>query len=300
MKSKVDSAKVLAYTPPDTKVSFNKKDLLLYALSIGCDEPQYTYENDLHFAAFPTYPVVLPMKGTSQDINPFGQFASIPGMEFDPNMIVHGEQTLEIFRTIPLEGIFTHRSKVVGLYDKGPGKGCVVVRESQILAPSGDLIVKSQTTTIIRGLGGFGGDRGPSNQNVNIPPKDRNADFIVEFGTGEKQALFYRLNADFNPLHVDPNVAKAVGFEKPILHGLCTFAICARAILKVFGDNNSKALKSISVRFAGIVLPGQTLVISMWKESDSKIIFNANVKETGKPAIANAVAILHNFKESKL
>jgi len=286
--SSTDPAKVLAYRPPPLSVQYNRKDLLLYALGTGATDLKFVYEGDSEFSALPTYSTVLGFKGDSNDIVQFGKyFGFIPGIEINPAMVLHGEQETEVLKhPIPLEGTFLNNTKPIGLYDKG--SGAVLVQETiTVDKHTGEAVFRNVGSTFIRGAGGFGGDRGPSAINLNVPPK-RAPDRVHEDKTNPFQALLYRLSGDYNPLHADPSFAQSVGFQAPILHGLCSYGYAARAVLKHFCDNDVNRFKSIKVRFASPVNPGETLVTTMWKESESKIIFEVSVKERNKVVIANA------------
>jgi len=157
-------------------------------------------------------------------------------------------------------------------------------------AKTGEVYTKDTFGMFVRGAGGFGGEKGPANQNENLPP-NRSPDAVVEETTTTNQAQIFRLSGDYNPLHVDPSLAQMVGFSNPILHGLSTYGFATRAILKSFADNDAARLKSIRVRFANPVMPGDTLVTQMWKES-GKIIFQVLVKSSGKVALSNGAAEL--------
>jgi 3-hydroxyacyl-CoA dehydrogenase/3a,7a,12a-trihydroxy-5b-cholest-24-enoyl-CoA hydratase len=151
----------------------------------------------------------------------------------------------------------------------------------------GDLLIKSEMTAFIRGAGGWGGERGPS-ADINVPP-ERQPDAVVEDAIPENQALLYRLSGDWNPLHADPGMAQAFGFERPILHGLCTFGYAGRRVLQKFApEGNPDFFRSIKVRFADNVYPGDTLITEMWKESDQRIVFRCTVKERDSVVISNA------------
>jgi 3-hydroxyacyl-CoA dehydrogenase/3a,7a,12a-trihydroxy-5b-cholest-24-enoyl-CoA hydratase len=275
--------KALNHKFEDSKVSYTKRDVILYALGAGASELKFVYENDDNFSALPTYPVVLPQKGTSNDVVPFGSNMELPGLNFDPMMILHGEQYVEIKKPIPTHGSFTARPKIIGVYDKG--KGALVLMETSLLDDKGETVTRSVGGIFIRGLGGFGGDRGPS-ENINIPNRAPDAQYSQK--TSEFQALIYRLSADYNPLHVDPQMATMVGFKKPILHGLCTFGHAGRAVLSQFCDNDPKRFKAIKARFASPVYPGETLVTEMWRESPTRVVFRTKVQERDVIVINNS------------
>jgi 3-hydroxyacyl-CoA dehydrogenase/3a,7a,12a-trihydroxy-5b-cholest-24-enoyl-CoA hydratase len=144
----------------------------------------------------------------------------------------------------------------------------------------------------VRGAGGWGGDRGPS-ADINVAP-DRAPDKTVEQKIDDNQALLYRLSGDWNPLHADPGFAQAFGFDRPILHGLCTYGYATRHILRAFAkDSDPGYFKSIKVRFKKPVFPGETLVTEMWKESDTRIVFRCKVKERDEVVLTNAAVNLY-------
>ena len=150
---------------------------------------------------------------------------------------------------------------------------------------------RNETSTFVRGAGGWGGDRGPDEKNLNAPP-DRKPDAVAEQKIHQNQALLYRLSGDWNPLHADPGFAKAFGFERPILHGLCTFGYATRHVLSAFAkDGDYRFFKSIKVRFADPVLPGETVITEMWKESPTKILFRVKSKDRDKVVIC--LSLIH-------
>lgn len=212
-------------------------------------------------------------------------------------MLLHGEQYLEILSyPIPTSGILVSHAKLLEVVDKG---NAAIVKSgiTTINKETGKPLFYNESTVFIRGSGGFGGvskpqDRGASTA-PNKPPS-RAADWVSEDITTEEQAVLYRLSGDYNPLHVDPAFAKMGGFKVPILHGLCFFGVAGKAIYGHYGK-----FKNIKVRFAGTVLPGQTLITECWKEGN-KVIFQTKVKETGKLAIASAAVELVGDSKGKL
>lgn len=189
---------------------------------------------------------------------------------------------------IPTEASTVAYPKLVEVVDKG-NAGLVVTGSTTKDKNTGKDLFYTEATVFVRGSGGFGGnkkgaDRGAATRAYKAP--ERKPDAVVEEKTSEDQAILYRLSGDRNPLHLDPEFSKVGGFPTPILHGLCSFGFAGRAVLKTFGQ-----FKNIKVRFAGVVLPGQTLVTEMWKEGNI-VVFQTKVKETGKLCIAGAGAEL--------
>jgi 3-hydroxyacyl-CoA dehydrogenase/3a,7a,12a-trihydroxy-5b-cholest-24-enoyl-CoA hydratase len=232
--------------------------------------------------ALPTYGVI-PAINVILKLGKEGHRA--PGLEFGLDRVLHGEQYTELKRPLPRAAKLTHRGRVKDIFDKG--KNALVVQEIVSYDEAGNELVRNEITTLVRGAGGWGGDRGPS-ADVNVPP-DRAPDKVIEEKVPAHQALLYRLSGDWNPLHADPGMAKAFGFDKPILHGLCSFGYAGRHVIAGFApEGNPDFMKSIRVRFAKTVLPGDTLVTEMWKESDQKIVFQTKVKERNEVVISNA------------
>ena len=249
------------------------------------------FENDENFQVVPTFGVIPPFNATA----PYSMSEIIPNSS--PMMLLHGEQYLEIRSyPIPTEADLVSYPKLVEVQDKG--NAAVVVSGSTTKdKKTGKDIFYNEMTAFIRGSGGFGGaskgaDRGAASK-VFKPPQ-RKPDHVVEEQTTEEQAAVYRLSGDRNPLHIDPEFSKVGGFKTPILHGLCFFGIAGKHIFQSYG-----MFRNIKVRFAGVVLPGQTLVTEMWKDGNT-VIFQQKVKETGKLSIAGAGAELVDGGKSKL
>ena len=212
-------------------------------------------------------------------------------------MLLHGEQYLELRQfPIPTEAQLVAYPHLVEVLDKG-NAGLVVSGSVTKDAKTGKDVFYNESTVFLRGSGGFGGakkgaDRGAATA-VHKPPQ-RQPDAVVEEKTTEEQAAIYRLSGDRNPLHIDPEFSKVGGFKTPILHGLCFFGISGKHVLQTYG-----AFRNIKVRFAGIVLPGQTLRTEMWKEGNT-VVFQTKVVETGKLCIAGAGAELMGDGKGKL
>lgn len=216
---------------------------------------------------------------------------------FSMMMLLHGEQYLEIRQfPVPTEATTVSYPSLVEVVDKG-NAGIVVTGAVTKDKRTGKDLFYNESTVFIRGSGGFGGpskggDRGAATRVYKVP--QRQPDTVVEEKTTEEQAAIYRLSGDRNPLHIDPEFSKVGGFKTPILHGLCFFGIAGKAVLKSYG-----MFRNIKVRFAGVVIPGQTIVTEMWKEGNV-VVFQAKVKETGKLCIAGAGAELVDAGKAKL
>jgi len=175
-------------------------------------------------------------------------------------MLVHAEQAFELHRPLSAEGSVRATSKVTGIYDKG--SGALVVSEATAVDPAtGETVITSRSSAFIRGAGGFGGDRGPRDD---WAQPGRAPDHQVTYTTRPEQALIYRLSGDRNPLHSDPTFAARAGFERPILHGLCTYGVTGRALLHALAGSDPARFASMSGRFSSPVLPGEPLTVSIW------------------------------------
>lgn len=243
--------------------SWSEKDVMLYALGVGADttELQFTTENttDTPLRVLPTMAVVL-------GVGAFGAMGKIG--TFNPAMLVHGEQAIELFSEIPTSGTVSTVGEVTGIWDKG--KGAVIVTESVSTDVStGKPLFKNTMSAFIRGEGGWGGERGPSGAR-NVPP-ERDPDHQVTYRTRDDQALIYRLSGDRNPLHSDPAFAAMGGFDRPILHGLCTYGFTGRALLHALCDSDPSRFTSVEGRFSSPVLPGEALTVKMWSDRDGSL-----------------------------
>ncbi len=281
--------KAKALQSEGSKFQYDDKDVILYNLGVGAkrSELPFVYEGSEDFQALPTFGVV-PYFGAEV---PWSMDEILP--KFNPMMLLHGEQYLEIRKfPIPTAAKLVSYPKLIEVIDKG--KSAIMVSGTTTKdASTGEDVFYNESSAFIRGSGGFGGvsklsSRGPATA-VYQPPT-RQPDAIVEEATNEEQAVLYRLNGDRNPLHVDPSFSKMGGFKIPILHGLCFLGISGKHVYQTFGP-----VKSLRVRFAGPVIPGQKLRTEMWKEG-SKVIFQTKVVETGKLCIAGAGAELMNSK----
>jgi len=253
-------------------MSWNSKDALLYAVGIGAGQEDLAFstENtkDVQQVVFPTFAVVAGSGTTSPGKSAMSEIGS-----FNFAMLVHGSQAITLHRPIPVEAEATVQDKVVAMYDKG--KAAVVVTEAETKLKSGEPLWTTRSSVFIRGEGGWGGDRGPSGPQ-NEPPASA-PDHEVTLQTLADQAFVYRLSGDRNPLHTDPSFAAIGGFDRPILHGLCTYGFTGRALLKALCNNDVTKFKHIEGRFSSPVMPGDALTIRMWKVSAGETLFTTSV-----------------------
>ncbi len=291
----IDLDQALGYEFPPIQGSYAEKDLALYALSVGAARDPLD-DNDLRLVyemhsdgirAIPTFGVTPAISAILEQAK---KGVTAPGLNYGFERILHGEQYTEVTRPLPPNAKLTHRVKIKDIWDKG--KNAVVVSEILSYDESGDLLIRNEASMFVRGAGGWGGERGPAGD-ANAAPT-RAPDATVEEKTYANQALLYRLSSgDWNPLHADPSFASAFGFDKPILHGLCTFGFATRHVLNKFAKGDPRYFKSVKVRFAETVYPGETLITDMWKESDTRILFRTKVKERDKVVISNAAVELY-------
>ncbi len=259
-------------TSEPAEATWTSKDCLLYALGVGAGatdptgfELEFTTENsqDIEQKVLPTMPVVIaPKGGGGGDGGAFGKIGT-----FNWANLVHGEQSVTLHQPLPVEGKAMMTGKVAAMYDKG--KAAVVVLENEAVDASGKPLFTTSMSAFIRGEGGWGGDRGPSGPR-NVAP-ERAPDEVVSYNTRADQALLYRLNGDRNPLHSDPAFAKLAGFDKPILHGLCTFGFTGRALLHAVCGSDPAKFTSIEGRFSQPVMPGDTLDVKIWIDGNEAI-----------------------------
>ncbi|MFA5940923.1 MAG: MaoC/PaaZ C-terminal domain-containing protein [Sinimarinibacterium sp.] len=276
---------------------YDERDLALYALGVGAaadpldsKELAFVYERHPQFAALPTWAVMPPSNALVAKM--MAGEPLLPGLNYGFDRVLHGEQYTEIRAPLPRAARLQHRFRLKAAWDKNPH--AVTVLAITTTDETGREIAYNEFTTFVRGAGGWGGERGPSGEAAQSP--DRAPDAVIEERTHANQALLYRLSGDANPLHADPAFATRFGFERPILHGLCTYGHVGRHILAAFCGHDPRRLKSIRVRFADPVLPGETLVTRMWKESDTRILFDVSVKERDKQVIKNGVTKLQDIR----
>ncbi|KAJ1207844.1 hypothetical protein NDU88_003234 [Pleurodeles waltl] len=280
--SAIDPTKAIGYQLPTSTYSYTHFQPILYALGVGmstkdADHLRFLYEGSEDFCCLPTFGVI-PSQASMSGL------ANVPGLSIDFTRLLHGEQYLEVYKPLPTSGQLTFTATIADVLDKG--SGAVILLDVHTYCGK-DLICYNQFSIFIVGAGGFGGKRTSDKAKPTANPPSRAPDAVLSDVTSADQAALYRLSGDWNPLHIDPNFAVLGGFQKPILHGLCSFGFAGRHVLKQFADNDVTKFKAIKVRFAKPVLPGQTLQTEMWKEGN-RIYLQTKVKETGQIAIAGA------------
>jgi acyl dehydratase len=279
----IDYQKLKAWPFPDLDHVYTERDTILYALGLGsgsdptdADDLRFVYEDGLR--ALPTLPVILGYPGF---------WLKDPKTGVDWRKVLHGEQGLVLHAPVPASGAVIGRTRITEIVDKGDKGGLLYSERDVIDKKSGALLATVYSTGVLRGDGHFGGPTGPVPQPHPLPGRDPDA--CLDLATLPQAALIYRLSGDYNPLHADPSVAAAAGFKRPILHGLCTYGIAARAVLKLCCDNDPSALAEFNARFSSPVYPGETIRTEVWRDG-AVISFRARVVERDAVVLTNGLA----------
>lgn len=278
----IDAAKALAAAPRTGAISWTPKDVQLYHLGVGAGVPatdpgelRYTLETRLH---------VLPSFATVAGGGEPGVIGalSMPGVDVDLARVLHGGQSLTVHRPLPVRGSATTTARITAVYDKG--SAAVLLMRTEAADADGPLWT-DDARIYVRGEGGWGGDRGPSTR----PHQPSGApDRTVERPVRADQALLYRLCGDFNPLHADPEFARAAGFDRPVLHGLCTYGMTLKAVVDTLLGGDVGRVRSYATRFAGVVYPGETLRIRMWRPGSGRVQVSVTaVERSDAPVLAD-------------
>lgn len=282
----LDYNKLMAWPFEAVEQRYTEKDTILYALGIGLgadptDEAQlgFVFEEPA-LTAFPTMPVVLATPGF---------WARDPETGIDWVKILHGEQGLECHRPLPSAATVTATTRIDRILDKGPDKGALIYSRRTVAdKETGVEYATLTSTTFARGDGGFGGPSGPTAEVHPIP--EREPDLVCDLPTLPQAALIYRLSGDPNPLHASPQVARAAGFDRPILHGLCSFGVAGHALLKTCCDYDVTRFKGMKLRFSAPVYPGETIRTEIWQESGGAVAFRALARERDVVVLNNGRA----------
>lgn len=272
--------KLAQWSIPEGRYQYTTKDTILYALGIGCGmdpldeaELQYVYEDGLK--AFPAMAHVLGYPGFwMKDVD--------PSVGLDWRKLLHGEQTMQLLAPIPASGSVIGRTHLTGIYDKGPGRDAVVTSRRDIEdTTTGQTLGHVTSTLLLRGAGGFGGPPAPAS--VFKPVSDAPPSVTIDLPLSPQAALIYRLSGDTNPLHASPTVAAVAGFPRPILHGLCTFGVATRAVVRAAGMD---AFREFGARFSAPVFPGETIRTEIWRDGSGGV-FRCRVLERDAVVLNN-------------
>jgi acyl dehydratase len=259
--------RVISRVFPEIRAQYGKRDTMLYALGLGaCQDPlndrelRYVYEGELQ--ALPSLACVLAHPGF---------WVREPELEVDWVKLVHAEQHFDLARPLPVDGEVIGRYRVTGVVDKGADKGALMYMDKSLYLPGGELIGTVGSTYFMRGDGGCGSWGEPGRELPATPAAA--ADGSVDLPTLPIAALIYRLSGDYNPLHADPAIARKAGFDKPILHGLCTYGVACLSLIRALCDDDATRLRSMGARFTKPVFPGETLRTEYWVGDDGQIQF---------------------------
>lgn len=279
----LDYAKLKSWSTPDIRQRYGERDTILYALGIGAGIP-VSGVDDLKYIYGPTL-AALPTLVTVLACDPL--WLRNPDLDIDWRQVVHGEQYLTIHKPLPAEGDVIGRSRVDEVYDKGQGKGAVLLYSIDLFdARDNTHYATVGLSAFIRGQGGFGGCTLPAPKPHPLPD-DRAPDLSLDLPTRPEQAAIYRLTGDYNPMHIDPDAAREAGFEKPVLHGLSYYGVACRALLKLLCNDEPARVKKLNVRFLGVVYPGETLRTEVWREGDGRAAFRMRVVERDAIVLGN-------------
>ncbi len=276
---------LMARSEFDIPFSYSDSDTMLYALCVGMGrdplhekELPYVYEQGGAPSTVPTLATVLVPDMFPRDLG------------WDYSQVLHSEQRMQLYRPLPAAADLLINKRVVDALDRGPNRGALILLEAEGRLASDDTVLFTLGCTIVaRGDGGFGGPAGKGPAPHRAPRRE--PDLSCDIGTRSDQALFYRLTGDRNPLHADPAAARAVGFERPILHGLCTFGVACKAVLQTICDYDYTLIESFDGRFSAPVLPGDTITTDMWQDGNI-ISFQCKAKERDLVVLRNGKCTL--------
>jgi acyl dehydratase len=279
----IDIAKAVGARLPETIFTWSDDDVILYHLGIGAGNPptdpgelRYAYEGDLH---------VLPTYATIPQFSMMMGMAMAEGVDINLAQVLHGEHEILIHDSLPTSGTVHQTGLITDVFDKGKG-ALVVIEIVSTLERTGRPIFTNRASIFIRGEGGFGGDPGPQ---AGAAAPEREPDQVVESPTLPQQALLYRMaSGDKNPLHADPGFAAFAGFDRPILHGLCTYGIVGKAVVDHALHAAPERVDAFSARFSGVVFPGETVVTRIWEEG-GHLAVAAATRERGETVLSHGV-----------
>ncbi|MFM9377657.1 MaoC/PaaZ C-terminal domain-containing protein [Gordonia sp. VNK21] len=267
-----------------TTFSWTPREVALYNLAVGgAADPMDTvglqYVDDAVPKVLPTFATVAATFNASEPPT-----VSFPGVDIDLAKVVHGSQEVRVHRPLPAAGTATTSTRIAEVQDKG--SAAVIIQESTTVDEAGEPLWTARSSIFAKGEGGFGGERGSSTR-VEYP--QREPDHVLDVPTLPQQALLYRLCGDRNPLHSDPGFAKAAGFPRPILHGLCTYGTVCRTVVDEILGGDVAAVAGFGATFAGVVFPGETLRVKAWEDEGRLLVTAVVADRDDAPALGNVV-----------
>ncbi len=271
----------LGYETAPIEFAYTWRDTVMYALGVGAsavEELDYLYEG--------RGPKVLPTFCTIPMFAVFDPLVDRIGC--DRRGMVHHGQEIEIFKPLPPSARLRIIGRVAALYDLK--RVAISVFSMKAYDEDGDLIIRGEVKLLLRNDGGFDGQRPPKDQRLPLP--ERAPDFEIHDRVAPTQALLYRLSGDYNPLHADPEFAAQVGFDRPILHGLCTFGFAGRALVRAAGGGDPDRLAMFRAQFSKPVFPGDTLIVRGWEEGARVMVGVTTEERPDESCLSNAYAVL--------
>lgn len=269
----MDGAHLIRLPPRIIEHEYTFKDVILYALGVGATDLKYTYEKDL--SVLPSMAVVLSYPGYWQQE---------PQYEIDWQKNLQAEQSVLFHRPFPVEGKVRGEMVIDAIVDKGEAKGALLRAIRKIYDDAtNDLLATVRQTSFLRGDGGCGNHGGELDPPQIMPERD--PDDVLPLKVPENLAHIYRLSGDYNPLHIDPEIAQGAGLDQPVLHGLAVYGMATRAILKVCLEDQTERLSRMDCRFTSPVYPGDALEMDLWRENSGQALFRIRVPKRGVTAI---------------
>lgn len=288
---KMIPSKIIGFKSPVRAVKITSKDAIIYALSLNYSEnpldPEdlhFTYELDDQFRIAPSFASVFHQFDVFELITANRAFP-----DFNPMMILHGENSTEVLKPIR-EGTYYSQGEFIDVQDKGKGALVVARVTTSTNEDLSDPTCYNIASFFIRGQGGFSPSKGPQKAWISVPSFPQGDFQSFKHQTNRSQAILYRLNGDYNPLHVDLQLSEAGGFERPILHGLCTYGIACKTLLRHFLNNEVSKMKRFNGRFTGFVYPGDSLIVDAVKK-DNLIIYRVKSEQSGKEVLSGSLEI---------
>lgn len=276
-----------------TTFAYTERDAILYALGAGAAADPldplslaYAYENA------PAGFRVLPTFASTFGYETMWQILGLPGLRINPMMLLHGEHETRVPRPLPREATLTNHGRLAHVYDKG--SGALLLLDVTSEDAGGAVVAENRYTLFARGLGGWGGERGPS-AGDDFPTRTPDASYSQAISAS--QALLYRLSGDRNPLHADPAVAALAGYDRPILHGLATYGFAAHTLLRHTAEGRVEPFRAIRARFSRHVFPGETLVTDIWDEGAGLVRFRCCVLERDEIVLSPGALTLAHAQE---